>query len=656
MNRVVAGAGRRGRRGRAARQRARGVACRPRRARRGWSRRARCCLYEQDTGTVVFARDAQRGAADREHDEDDDGARHARSTSPRARSSPSALRRRAPGESLAPVPAGARLSLADMLRAMLLPSGNNVAYSLAIDVAGSVAALRRDDERRGGARCGLGRHALHDADRPRHPARQPLDGARPRAARRRAAARPAARADRRRAAARASPTAIVVENLNDLLGALPVGRRRQDRPHRRRRLVPGRRREPRRRAPDQRRARRAERRRARRRHARAAALRAAPLPSACRSRAAGRSSRRVAGRRARRARCGSSRAARWRSCSRARRRCTPRASASRRGCVGPLPAGDASRARSACARTAASSPSVPLVTADAPCSRRGRTQHAGAWLRRRRRCGLTAVAAVGVACRSMRRRSARGALGTPAMIITVTLNAAIDKSLSVPSFRLGRRHRTVERRALAGGKGVNIARMLKTLGEPVIATGFAGRADRHADRRAARRGVDPPRLRAHPRGVAHQHLGRSTRRPASRPRSTSRARRSTPDEVEQFREKLLYLARGAAIVVLAGSLPRGIEPDFYAQLVRELRKLDVTTDRRLRRRGAAARRARRARRRLAERRRGRGARRPRVQRRRRPRRRGARDRLARRALGDHDAARGLLGAGARRRRAAASTA
>jgi fructose-1-phosphate kinase PfkB-like protein len=60
------------------------------------------------------------------------------------------------------------------------------------------------------------------------------------------------------------------------------------------------------------------------------------------------------------------------------------------------------------------------------------------------------------------------------VIITVTLNAAIDKSLSVPSFRLGHRHRTVERRALAGGKGVNIARMLKTLGQPVIATGFQG--------------------------------------------------------------------------------------------------------------------------------------------------------------------------------------
>ena len=62
------------------------------------------------------------------------------------------------------------------------------------------------------------------------------------------------------------------------------------------------------------------------------------------------------------------------------------------------------------------------------------------------------------------------------MIITVTLNAAIDKSLAVPNFRLGRRHRTVEQRTMAGGKGVNIARTLKALGQPVIATGFAGGA------------------------------------------------------------------------------------------------------------------------------------------------------------------------------------
>src|SRR2546426_7208121 len=60
------------------------------------------------------------------------------------------------------------------------------------------------------------------------------------------------------------------------------------------------------------------------------------------------------------------------------------------------------------------------------------------------------------------------------MIITVTLNAAIDKSLAVPNFRLGRRHRSVEQRTMAGGKGVNVARAIKRLGRPVLATGLAG--------------------------------------------------------------------------------------------------------------------------------------------------------------------------------------
>jgi 1-phosphofructokinase/tagatose 6-phosphate kinase len=48
-------------------------------------------------------------------------------------------------------------------------------------------------------------------------------------------------------------------------------------------------------------------------------------------------------------------------------------------------------------------------------------------------------------------------------------------------------------------------------------------------------------------------------------------------EVELFRDKLVYLARGAAIVVFAGSLPRGVEPDVYASLIRDLERLDVVT-------------------------------------------------------------------------------
>jgi 1-phosphofructokinase/tagatose 6-phosphate kinase len=48
-------------------------------------------------------------------------------------------------------------------------------------------------------------------------------------------------------------------------------------------------------------------------------------------------------------------------------------------------------------------------------------------------------------------------------------------------------------------------------------------------------------------------------------------------EVELFRDKLLYLARGAAMVVFAGSIPRGVESDIYGVLIRELQRTGVAT-------------------------------------------------------------------------------
>ena len=48
-------------------------------------------------------------------------------------------------------------------------------------------------------------------------------------------------------------------------------------------------------------------------------------------------------------------------------------------------------------------------------------------------------------------------------------------------------------------------------------------------------------------------------------------------DLELFRDKLLYLAKGASMCVFAGSLPRGVAPDVYAGLIRELKKLGVTT-------------------------------------------------------------------------------
>jgi 1-phosphofructokinase/tagatose 6-phosphate kinase len=162
------------------------------------------------------------------------------------------------------------------------------------------------------------------------------------------------------------------------------------------------------------------------------------------------------------------------------------------------------------------------------------------------------------------------------MIITVTLNAAIDKSLSVPNFRLGRRHRTVEQTTMPGGKGVNVARTLKTLGQPVIATGFAGGA---TGTRIVEQLTQESILNDFVRIRDESRTNTAVLDPTNGEQTeiNERGPEVSETEVELFRDKLLYLARGAAIVIFAGSLPRGVEPGLYAELVRECRKVGVTT-------------------------------------------------------------------------------
>ena len=162
------------------------------------------------------------------------------------------------------------------------------------------------------------------------------------------------------------------------------------------------------------------------------------------------------------------------------------------------------------------------------------------------------------------------------MILTVTLNTAIDKTLAVPNFRLGRRHRTVEQTTMPGGKGVNVARVLKTLGAPVIATGLAGGATgtRIVDQLTQLSVLsDFVRIREESRtntAVIDPTTGEQTE-------INERGPSVSEQEIELFVDKLLYLAKGASMCVFAGSLPRNVDVDVYAGLIRELKRLDVET-------------------------------------------------------------------------------
>jgi 1-phosphofructokinase/tagatose 6-phosphate kinase len=162
------------------------------------------------------------------------------------------------------------------------------------------------------------------------------------------------------------------------------------------------------------------------------------------------------------------------------------------------------------------------------------------------------------------------------MIITVTLNTAIDKTLAVPNFQPGRRHRTVEQTTMPGGKGVNVARVLKLLGQPVIATGLAGGA---TGTRLVEQLTETSVLSDFVRIRQESRTNTALVDPTTGVQTEINERGPTVNdaELELFVDKLLYLAKGASLVVFAGSLPQGVDVDIYARLIREMKRLGVDT-------------------------------------------------------------------------------
>ena len=162
------------------------------------------------------------------------------------------------------------------------------------------------------------------------------------------------------------------------------------------------------------------------------------------------------------------------------------------------------------------------------------------------------------------------------MILTVTVNAAVDKTLTVANLQLGHRHRAQQGLVMAGGKGVNVARALKRLGEPVIATGLAGghNGARILDEMTAE-GIlnDFVRIRGESR----------TSTVVVDPTSSVQTEiyEYGPEVIEEelalLVEKLRYLSGAITTVVLAGSLPRKVPASFYAEIVRDMSKRKVRT-------------------------------------------------------------------------------
>ena len=162
------------------------------------------------------------------------------------------------------------------------------------------------------------------------------------------------------------------------------------------------------------------------------------------------------------------------------------------------------------------------------------------------------------------------------MIVTVTLNAALDRTLAVPNFQRGQRHRASQGLMLAGGKGINIARALKTLGVPVVATGLVGgRTGTRIVEELTGEAILNDFVRIEDESRTSTAVVDPTAPSYTEINEWGPAVR--PEELEMLLEKLAYLARGADAVVFAGSLPRDVDEEFYGEAIRELNRRGVQT-------------------------------------------------------------------------------
>jgi 1-phosphofructokinase/tagatose 6-phosphate kinase len=154
------------------------------------------------------------------------------------------------------------------------------------------------------------------------------------------------------------------------------------------------------------------------------------------------------------------------------------------------------------------------------------------------------------------------------MILTVTLNAAVDRTLVVPSLTLGHRHRAPESIALAGGKGINVARGLRTLDVPVLATGLVGGRNGDAIRDGLAQAAIPFDLVeiSSPSRTSTAIVDPTT---GTQTEINEHGPAVSPEEAHEFSRRLLFLMEYATAVVFAGSLPTNLDENFLAGLVRK---------------------------------------------------------------------------------------
>ncbi|GJG89159.1 1-phosphofructokinase [Gemmatimonadetes bacterium T265] len=163
----------------------------------------------------------------------------------------------------------------------------------------------------------------------------------------------------------------------------------------------------------------------------------------------------------------------------------------------------------------------------------------------------------------------RGAAAHPE-VVTVTPNPALDWALAVPDFMPGAVNRVTAERLTAGGKGINVAAALAGYGHRVAVTGLLGDANAgEFDALFARAGIRDECVRVRGNTRVAIKITDPTRRQTTDVNAAGPP--ATADDLARLLARVAALAAAPTPwFVLAGSLPPGVPPTLYRDLVRTL--------------------------------------------------------------------------------------
>ena len=152
------------------------------------------------------------------------------------------------------------------------------------------------------------------------------------------------------------------------------------------------------------------------------------------------------------------------------------------------------------------------------------------------------------------------------MIGVVCLNPALDVTHHVPAVDWSGVNRPAAVHARPGGKGLNVARTLHTLGAEVLVLGLIGGTTGESVT-AELAALAVPAAFTWVRGETRRTFTVVDGRTGEAALFSEPGPRITPDGYAEFRIRFAAALAGCAAVVLSGSLPPGLPPGSYAELI-----------------------------------------------------------------------------------------